>query len=363
MAENEFTKMSSFPQTTEELSNFLQGFFDVSEGQDITSSDFHQEPCFPQPVKDMLVYRDMMLSPEEYQPFKGYQVTNHEDQINHYGQMSLFSSSSQENILGGEYTPSGYQTSAYIGNQDLCMDTPKTSPAGSQPIYDCEMEPTGLDLTHLWSRNTTFNTEANLSHYQEATASIEDPSYLCQMKTASVDENFFSSQKPLPNSEGSHSSQMTSSANQTPYVGLSMHPSSSSVSQSQALDHFSVSTSVQGQLPQEKSDLEPDSHVTQEKPPTLKFFFCPYKDCEKSYKKSYHLKDHIKKHCGEKSFVCNEPGCQWRFFCSEDLRRHQRKHSGECLFPCYKCSKNFSRLNYLKQHQKICTQALPSPGN
>ncbi|OBS58990.1 hypothetical protein A6R68_09885, partial [Neotoma lepida] len=59
---------------------------------------------------------------------------------------------------------------------------------------------------------------------------------------------------------------------------------------------------VQGELPQEKSDLESQSHVTQKKPPSLKEYFCPYQDCEKAYTKSFHLKDHVKKHTGEKPY-------------------------------------------------------------
>lgn len=185
----------------------------------------------------------------------------------------------------------------------------------------------------------------------------EVPPYMGPIQTAYVDENVCSSQNPSPNVEGSHSSQRTSFGNQTPYEDVSMDSSGSFVSQSHALQSFSVSTSDQAQPPRQKSDMEAHHSVAQKK------FFCPYQDCEKSYTRSYHLKDHLKKHRGEKPFVCNQPGCQWRFFRSEDLRRHQSKHSGMRQYPCAKCNKNFSRLSYLKQHQRICTQAGPSARN
>lgn len=45
------------------------------------------------------------------------------------------------------------------------------------------------------------------------------------------------------------------------------------------------------------------------------------------------------------------PGCNMSFTRSEHLARHRRKHTGEKPFTCPTCSKNFSRLDNLRQHK------------
>ena len=46
------------------------------------------------------------------------------------------------------------------------------------------------------------------------------------------------------------------------------------------------------------------------------------------------------------------PDCNMLFTRSEHLARHKRKHTGERPFTCPHCSKNFSRLDNLRQHKQ-----------
>ncbi|CAO2588068.1 Kruppel-like factor 18 [Lemmus lemmus] len=348
--------MSSFPKTPEEIVEFFQGFIDGYTELNNTPCDFQWGPCFPQPDKDKMFYVDLMITPEGHQAFYEHQMKVPQDQINHYGQMTSFSGENigrnPMKIQGSKYSLSGYQKSVSTADQNLCMDLQMTSQVRGQPLYDYLIQTPQCYTIYQESIKIKFSEEDNLFQCLEATPSCEG-NYLGQVKTTSVDETVWSRQKPSPTVEGSHSLQLPLFSNQTPYVDQSIYPSSSFVTQSKPLESFSVSFSVQGQLPQEKSDLETQSHVTQ-KSSTLRFF-CTYQDCGKSYTKSFHLRDHMKKHIGEKAYVCDKPGCQWKFYRSVDLRRHKRKHSGEYLHPCAMCNKNFSRLYYLKQHQRVCT--------
>lgn len=67
-----------------------------------------------------------MISPDGYQAFYELQMTDPQNQINHYNQMTSSSAEDicrgQMKILGGEHTLNGYETVAYRGDQNLCVD-------------------------------------------------------------------------------------------------------------------------------------------------------------------------------------------------------------------------------------------------
>ncbi|KAB0796499.1 hypothetical protein PPYR_10560 [Photinus pyralis] len=87
----------------------------------------------------------------------------------------------------------------------------------------------------------------------------------------------------------------------------------------------------------------------------VKKHICPY--CAKSFKQSYHLREHLTSHTGERNYTCSY--CEKTFQRISSLKRHSRSHErapGEKTkktpFLCTVCGKNFPFSNGVQRHMR-----------
>ena len=86
-------------------------------------------------------------------------------------------------------------------------------------------------------------------------------------------------------------------------------------------------------------------------------FWCDYSNCNKGFETKEKLDNHIRKHTGEKPFVCDL--CSKPFSTKGALKGHMRKHSTDKPYQCNICGKAFGNRGSLKTHIRVHSDDLP----
>ncbi|XP_066507917.1 zinc finger protein 236-like [Hoplias malabaricus] len=137
----------------------------------------------------------------------------------------------------------------------------------------------------------------------------------------------------------------------------------SSTLESQALTSTyhtqSILTTEAAGLLQESADgqlqLTQTDHYQDEEESNRRAYRCSV--CDKGFKKSSHLKQHIRSHTGEKPYRCNL--CGRSFVSAGVLKSHLNTHTGVKAFRCNVCDSSFTTNGSLNRHMIIHLNTKP----
>lgn len=99
-------------------------------------------------------------------------------------------------------------------------------------------------------------------------------------------------------------------------------------------------------IPKEESE---ELYMEKRQPATKQEKICMI--CDREFKKTSHLKDHMRRHTGQRPFICHI--CGKGSTVRSALNKHLRVHSGERPFKCEVCQKGFTSTSDRDAHQQL----------